>query len=331
MSLMTTISMLDLVENAPTERDAYRYLEDLRWADTPICAHCGSERVFFLNPANQRSRKTRTGAHSERRVWKCGACRKQFSVLTNTVMHGTKIPVRTWLFVIFEMIANKNGVSAREIQRRYKLTPKSAWFLLHRIREAMDNDGPTNMMRGTIVADEAHIGGSLRNMHRSRIKSEPVVAGTSFPHGSNKTAVLSLIDTEMGEARSKVVPDVTGATLRKVIAEQVDMGGSTLHTDESSSYRPFAHEFLAHLTVDHKAGEYVRNGASTNKAENFFSQLKRSLDGTHHHVSRKHLPRYLVEFDFRYSTRKLSDTARMLLLMGRLDGTRLSYRPLTDE
>src|SRR5579862_875541 len=134
---MSKLSFLKLADQLRSEADAYRYLEGLRWGDRPVCPHCGSVRKpYFLNPENGESRKTRTGAASQRRVWKCADCRKQFSVLTGTIFHGTKIPVRIWVLVIFEMAASKNGISAREIERKHDLTPKTAWFMCHRIREA---------------------------------------------------------------------------------------------------------------------------------------------------------------------------------------------------
>jgi hypothetical protein len=131
--------------------------------------------------------------------------------------------------------------------------------------------------------------------------------------------------------RSHVVADVTGHTLRKVIAEHVDIPATVLHTDKGPHYRTMGREFVEHHSVDHSTAEYVRGDVSTNQAENFLSQLKRSIDGTHHHVSREHLTRYLAEFDFRYTTRKESDTARMNRVMGRVAGRRLTYRPLTGR
>lgn len=336
---MSKFNVLELASRIPDEASAYRYLEDLRWGDTPVCAHCDGENVTYLNPENGTSRKTRTGAVSQRRVWKCRDCRKQFSVLTNTIMHGTKIPVRTWVFVIYEMCACKNGIAAREIERRYGVTPKSAWFMLHRIREAMKSDG-LDLLGGeghVVVADETFIGGKAKNRHKTKSADAgtpvPIAPGERNPNPvADKTAVLSLIDTETGEVRSRIVPDVTGATLRKAIADQVHMGRSTLHTDQSQSYKLVAGEFAAHETVNHNQDEYVRytpeGVVTSNQAENFFSQLKRSLDGTHHHVSRKHLSRYLGEFDFRYSTRSLSDLERTEALAVNLTGRRLTYRPL---
>ena len=132
------------------------------------CPHCGAkDSAWYIRPLNGTARKTRTGSMSQRRVWKCGACRKQFSVLTGTIFHGSKIPVRTWLLVMFEMCAAKNGVSAREIERKFELTAKTAWFMLHRIREAMRREPLVGMLRGTVMSDETRIGGTPANRHRS--------------------------------------------------------------------------------------------------------------------------------------------------------------------
>ena len=165
---MERITTLSLMERIPDEKSAWEYLEQLRWNGTPVCPHCGNdERCYFLNPAKG-ARTTSTGATTYRRLWKCAACRKQFSVLTGTIMHGSKIPVRTWIMVVFEMASNKNGVAGREIERRYGLTPKSAWFMLQRIREAMRSDG-LGMLGGvgrTVVADETFIGGKPRFKHQ---------------------------------------------------------------------------------------------------------------------------------------------------------------------
>jgi transposase-like protein len=142
---------------------------------------------------------------------------------------------------------------------------------------------------------------------------------------------VSLVNKETGEVRSRVIADVSGPTLRKAIADQVDMADSHLHTDASGAYRQLGQEFASHEWVDHSSYEYVRGPVSTNPAESYFSQMKRSIDGTHHHVSREHLARYLDEFDFRFSTRKLSDSARMERMIGQAGGRRLSYKPLTDR
>ena len=329
------LSFMEIVNRCETESDAYAFLEALRWGDTPVCPHCGYDAGnYFLTPKDGTSRATRTGARSQRRVWKCKACRKQFSAITGTVMHGTKISIRVWLLVIFEMCCSKNGISAREVERKYNLAPKTAWHLLHRIRTAMEDPTPDPFV-GKALADETFIGGKAKNRKKSERTPKPELVGSGPGRlragpATGKTIVLTLISDETGEACSRVIADVTGHTLRKVIAEQAHVESSHLVTDDAVGYRQFGHEFLSHEAVNHSAEEYVRytdeGFISTNQVEGFFSQLKRSLDGTHHHVSPEHLHRYLAEFDFRYSTRRVSDAERMRRLVGQVGGRRLLYR-----
>jgi transposase-like protein len=312
-------TVMSIAKQIKSEADAYAYMESLRWPDGPICPHCGSiEKHYFLKPRTGTARKTRTGSLTERRLWKCSTCRKQFSVITGTVFHGTKVPLHTWLMVVFEMCANKNGIAAREIERKYSVAPKTAWFMTHRLREAMKRRAPGSLISGTVVVDETLIGGEPRNRHGYK-------RGVGRQGYSEKTPVVSLVDKKTGEVRSQIVADVSSKTLRSVVAENVAMERTTMHTDCWRAYEGVAVEMAGHKTVNHSEGEYVRGDVSTNLAENFFSQLKRSIDGTHHHVSRKHLGRYLAEFDFRYSTRELTDADRMARLMGQVHGRRLAY------
>jgi transposase-like protein len=317
---MDQVSVMALADELRTEGDAYRFLEELRWDGKPICPHCGNVRKhYFLKPADGSSRKTRTGAKSERRVWKCADCRKQFSVLTGTVFHGSKIPVRKWIFVVYEMCASKNGVSAREIERKYDLTAKSAWFMLHRIREAMKQDPLAGLLSGRVVADETWIGGKPKNRHGHK-------RGKGGQGKSDKTPVMSLVARDSGEVRSRVMPNVRRDTLRAAIRENIDPALTHLHTDMGGEYLADYPDLAGHSMVDHKAGEYVRGDVTTNHAEGYFSQLKRSIDGTHHRVSVEHLGRYLAEFDFRYSTRNESDSGRMSRLARQVGNRRLTYR-----
>jgi transposase-like protein len=319
-----TFSLPALADRIRTEADAYEFLEELRWDGKPVCPHCGEadRKPYFLTPKNGQ-RSTRTGTKTDRRVWKCASCRKQFSALTGTIFHGTKIPVRTWLFVVFEMCSSKNGVAAREIERKYQLTPKSAWFMLHRIREAMKRQPLAGLLTGPVESDEAYIGGKPSNRHGHDPKANDARMG-----GTDKVAVHTLVSRTTGEVRSRVIPDVTGDNLKHALSTHTDPKRTHLHTDKHPAYPRLAADlrFAGHSAVDHGKGEYVRGAASTNMAEGFFSQLKRSIDGTHHHVSREHLPRYLAEFDFRYSTRKMDDTKRTERMMGQVAGRRLTYR-----
>jgi transposase-like protein len=328
---MDKITMSSLTKMLRTEADAYLFLESHRWPDGPVCPHCGViGGHYFLKPKQGlktaegvEARKTRSGSVTGRRLWKCKDCRKQFSVTTGTVMHGSKVDLRIWIFVIFEMASNRNGIAAREIERRYGVASRTAWHMTHRLRTAMDSNlsGP---FEGVVVADETYIGGDPKNWHASDPRRKTVKTG----RGTSKTAVLSLINAATGEVRSAVIPSVSRHNLRTVLAEETNMRQVTLHTDGEKTYATFyPHDLAGHESVDHGKGEYVRDGVSTNLAENFFSQLKRSLDGTHHHVSREHLHRYLAEFDFRHTTHKQTDTWRMGLLMGMLGGKRrLTYK-----
>jgi len=319
---MSKLSVLKLADQLRTEADAYKYLEDLRWGERPFCPHCGSVRKpYFLNPENGTSRKTTRGPQSQRRVWKCADCRKQFSVLTGTLLHGTKIEIRKWVLVMFEMASNRNGMSAREIQRKYDVTAESAWFMAHRIREAMQRDPIAGLFTGRVVADETWYGGKPSNRHGHDPKQH--VQGGNWQ--SEKATIMSLVSRETGEVRSRVIPDVKPDNLRAVLHEQTDPKATHLHTDTSAQYKVLGKGFASHEAVNHMVREYVRGDVSTNQAESYFAQLKRSLDGTHHHVSRVHLHRYVTEFDFRWSTCKLADSERMAKIIAGTTGRRLTY------
>jgi len=295
-------------------------LEEIRWKNGPECPHCGSvDHAYFLAARNS-TRRTSTDKATYRRLWKCAECRKQFSVLVGTIFERSQVPLSKWLLALYMMSSNKNGVAAFELHRTLGVTNKTAWFMCHRIREAMKR-GEVNLLEGVIEADETFIGGKEGNRHATQRAKGP----------KPKTAVLTLIETHTGEARSRVVPDVTGASLQKAMEGQVEASRSILHTDEATAYQAIGARFMAHGRVNHSQSEYVAGNVTTNHAEGFFSQLKRSIDGTHHHVSTTHLPRYLAEFDFRYSTRRLSDTQRMVRLVGQTGGRRLTYRPLASH
>jgi len=311
------------------ESAAWVYVEGLRWNGKPECPRCGAEDVFYMAPRTETLRVTRTGKETHRRVWKCRSCKRQFSVLVGTIFEGTKIPLSKWLMAIYLMSAGKNGVAALELQRVLGITYKSAWFMVHRIREAMANIGGAQMF-GTIVADETWVGGNPKNRHKVTPKPVPYVPGEGGQE-TTKVPVMTIINTDTDQAVSTVVPNTQGHTLRKVLADHVQIEASDLITDESTSYTLLGREFVSHRTVNHSKGEYVRNGVTTNKAEGFFSQMKRSIDGTHHGVSAEHLQRYAREFDFRYGHRKLSDGERATTMMLRGNGARISYQTLISR
>jgi transposase-like protein len=319
------LSLPALANRIPTEADAYTLLEEMRWHGKPVCPHCGSiDKHYFLKPRNGISCETSCGNQTQRRLWKCSACRMQFSVLTGTVMHGTKIPVRTWLFVAFEFASSKNGVAAREIERKYRLHGNSAWTLCHRLREAMRLGPYSALFVGTVIADETYVGGEVSNNHRQGDTAKR--ARGRKPGGpAQKTPVFSIVHQQTGEVRSWVLADVNSRSVGELLSENVDIPRSILFTDSSSLYSPIGPSFMGHEAVDHRNREYVNaNGAGTNAAEGYFSQLKRSIDGTHHHVSRTYLNRYLGEFDFRYSTCEMTDGVRMEAMFRQSAGRRLA-------
>lgn len=284
---------------------AAEYLEGLRWPNGAYCPHCGeAERVNRLKGK----------ATAKRRVWKCYGCRKQFTVTIGTIFESSHVPLNKWLAAFYLLCSSKKGMSAHQLHRMLKVTYKTAWFIFHRVREAMKEPAFADRLSGTVEADETYIGGRRRGTPHGR-------PGKGSPH---KTAVMTLVERD-GRARSFRVANVTAAELGGAIRENVDPR-STLMTDEWLSYRPIGRELASHQTVTHGEGEYVRGTAHTNTVEGFFSLLKRGITGQYHHVSRAHLDRYLAEFDHRYNTRHASDSDRTVAALRGAEGKRLKYR-----
>lgn len=333
-------TIVDLAMRVTSEAEAWKLLEELRWGSDrrhAACPHCDCQDVKYIEPSNGETRKAASGVMSARRVWRCrkrgGGCGKQFTATVGTIMHRSKTPVRVWLFVMFEMMSSKNGVAAREIQRKYKVSQKTAWHMLHRIREAMGAPDDPAPMRGTVKADETFFGGKVNKMNKARKaafhkKHDARPGGATGTRG--KQAVISLLNPETGEVRSKAINDVTAETLRTHLLANTVPEVSDLETDERKGYAAVGREFASHTAVDHSRNMYAKGKATTNQVESYFSQLKRSIDGTHHHCSSIHLDRYLGEFDYRYSTRKMTDSDRFVLLCQRPSFERtLPYTELT--
>lgn len=243
-------TLASLSQDIQTEADAYRYWEALRWGDTPRCAHCGGEDVFLIVPKNGTSRRTAGGTMSERRVWRCRPCKKQFSVITGTMMHATKVPIQTWVLVVFDACTARNGISAREVERKYGAAPGPPGTCCtasgRRWRTAPASCQTTSWPTRRTT------GGNPRNRHQSQRKVDYAVG-----RGTDKAPVVALIEAETGETRSAVVPDVTGATMIRVLRESTDMPMTTLHTDAWQTYRMVASFVQGHHYVDHSAGQFV--------------------------------------------------------------------------
>lgn len=304
------LNLSTIAKQYADEEAAWLFFESIRWPNGPVCPHCGVVGTAYYLAPKDGNRKTSTGKASYRRVWKCADCREKFSVLVGTVFEDSKVPLSKWLLAFHMMCAGKNGVAALELQRTLGVTYKTAWFMAHRIRYAMDQGPLGTLLTGTVEADETYVGGK--------------VPGKRGRGAANKTPVVSLVERG-GKVRSRVVTNVTGKNVKEVLQANVSPD-ATLMTDAYGVYAKPGKMFAAHEVVDHGKGEYVRGEAHTNTVEGFYSQLKRSLDGTHHHVSAKHLNRYVGEFDFRYNNRTVTDGERTVEAVRKSAGKRLQYR-----
>lgn len=296
---------------------AREYLESLRWPDGTICPHCGS----VGNATKLAGKSTRPG------VYKCRDCRKPFSVTIGTLFERSHIPLSKWLMGFYLMASSKKGMSAHQLHRTLSITYKSAWFMEHRIREAMC-DGSTGPLGGggkIVQADETYIG-------KKAVKSTKTTKGRPFTKtgggGVHKNAVVSFVSE--GKARTFHVDRADMKTIREILVRNVDPK-TTLHTDESRLYTKVGKEYADHQTVNHSKGEFARNGVTTNNVENYFSIFKRGMRGVYQHCSERHLQRYLTEFDFRYNSRDVNDFERAEMAVKGAEGKRLTYRRVSKQ
>lgn len=301
------------------EAAAFERLEAIMWPEGPTCPHCGAvDRINRLQGVKDRRGRVRLG------LWKCYHCRSQFTVRKGTVFEASHIKLHQWFQAAHLMCSSKKGVSANQLHRTLGCTLKTAWFVSHRLREAM-KDGRVSLIGGEgkiIEADSSHVGGKERNKHRSKRNADHI-------GGVGKETVFALVERG-GRVRSHHMPVVSAKTLRPVLnAEIKDAEKTALMTDGEGQYRILVDMFGSHEAVNHEAGEYVRGLAHTNTIEGYFSILKRGINGVYHHVSRKHLHRYLAEFDFRYNNRValgVNDNSRTVAMLKGAEGKRLTYR-----
>ena len=284
---------------------ARQYLESVRWPKGPVCPHCGAvDRISKLQ-----------GKAHRHGVYDCGHCRDQFTVTVGTVFERSKISLDKWLFAAALMASSKKGVSSKQIERMIGVTYKTAWFMTHRLREAMkpESGGMFGSGGGTVEADETYVG---------RKPGSKIGRGTG-----HKEAVFSLVERN-GNVRSFHVPDVTGNTLKAKLRQHVSKDAHMM-TDDGGMYKNLAKDFASHESVNHSAKEYVRGNAHTNTIEGFFSIFKRGMYGVYQHVSSHHLERYTTEFDFRYNHREklgFDDSMRTEALLKGISGKRITYR-----
>jgi transposase-like protein len=299
-----------------TDEDAARaHLESIRWPSGPVCPHCGgTERNSRL-----------TGKSHRPGLLFCGDCRSQFSVTVGTVFERSKIPLHKWILATHLLCSSKKGMSSHQIHRTLGVTYKTAWFMTHRIREAMTAGSlaPFGQGGGTVEVDETYIG-----------QDRPRKSGHRGGH--HKRKVLSLVDRNSGRAKSMVVETVAAKHLVPILRKSISRDAHVM-TDDASWYSPLSITFASHSSVNHSASEYVSladRTIHTNTVEGFFSIFKRGMKGVYQHCGKHHLHRYLTEFDFRYSNRAklgVDDKLRTDTALKGISGKRLTYRRTNQE
>jgi transposase-like protein len=288
------------------ENVAVEFMEKQRWGDIPACPHCGDTDIVKVTDGK--------GNRHKRFLWRCHGCKKQFTVRIGTVFEDSRIPLRIWCYAFWKACSSKKGISSLQISRECSISYKSALFLMHRIRYAMSEPKAEDKLQGTIEADETYCGGKPR--YRGKGKSG---------RGTKKTPVFAIVKRD-GDVRAKVVANVTSKTLKKEIFNNVNLC-SRLITDQYKPYRSIGRNFPnGHFEIRHDLRVYVRGDIHTNTVESYFALIKRGLYGTWHAVSKKHLHRYISEFEFRWNTRKIDDGKRIVAAIKGSEGKRLIYK-----
>lgn len=291
------------------------YVAAIRWPNGVACPTCGETDPRFI---------------STRGLWECKSKhpKRQFSVKVGTIFEDSPVALDKWLATMWMLVNDKNGVSSYEIHRAIGVTQATAWFMLQRLRLALE-DGTINKMKGEVEADETYIGGKARNMHRTERKRR--ITGTG---GKDKAAVMGIIQRDGPDGHSvvrtfRVESNPARRTIEEIVRDNIE-GGSSLFTDGARWYSSLGDEY-AHGVVDHAAKQYVDGNVTTNRIENFWALLKRALSGTYISVEPFHLFRYLDEQVFRFNSRELTDAVRFHAAMKGIIGKRLTYAQLTAE
>jgi len=308
------MNLLKLIERYDSDDKCRVTLEKLRWPMGVRCIRCQSDKIFRAD---------------KRKQFECGACGYHFSVTTGTIMHDTHLPLRKWFIATYLICESKKGISALQLKRTLGVAYKTAWYLCHRIREAVKDVDHSELLSGIVECDEAFIGGNPKNMHKSRKEKLQRVPGSMrFDH---KVAVLGALQRD-GDVRLEVCREkqITREVLHEFIKSKLSDETELIATDENNQYQGIADYNTKHETVSHTQKEWVRGVVHTNGLEGVWSLFKRSIVGSYHQISVKHLDRYLDEFEFRFNNRENSFLFRDTLLR-LLSSTNLEYKNLIAE
>jgi transposase-like protein len=305
-------TMLEAVRMFASEQVAHDFFVQIRFPNGVACPRhgCGSAAVAYM-PKVWR--------------WYCNDCKRQFSAKVGTVLEDSPISLTKWLPAIWLIASNRNGISSYEIARGLKVTQKTAWFMLHRIREMMA-DEPDDQLRGTIEVDETYVGGKWANKP-NRVRKAAKDSLTAA--WQSKTPVVGMVERQ-GRVRAFKVPNVTAKTLLPKLINSIDQD-ATVYTDAATLYTHINEFFLKHASVNHTLHEYVRGNVHTNNIECFWSVLKRTIGGTYTHVNPRHLDRYLAEQVYRFNERENEDGPRFAKATKGADGKRLTYKALISK
>lgn len=295
-------SLFDLFATFPDEQSCLDHLGELRWRDGEFCPYCGDNRIYHF---------------SDRKTFKCGACRQRFSIKVGTIFEDTKLPLRKWFAAIWMITNHPKGIASTTLAKDLKITQKTAWFVLHRLRHAARTPSFNVPLKGTVESDTTFVGGKEKNKHASKR-----TGGKQGGHG--KAVVLGVIERE-GELRAEHIPSDKIEHVHKYVRDNVEPG-SRLMTDEDRAFKGLRGEYVHHA-VKHSLGEYVRDDVHSNGIESVWALLKRQIIGIHHWVSEKHLGRYVDEMTWRFNRRDMQVGPRMNDIFGCIEG-RLTYREL---
>jgi transposase-like protein len=295
-------SLFDLMSAFPDEQSCVDHLRSIRWRDGEFCPHCGSTKIYHF---------------SDRKTFKCGSCRQRFSIKVGTIFEDTKLPLRKWFMAIWMITNHPKGIASVTLAKDLKITQKTAWFVLHRLRHAARTNSFNAPLKGQVESDTTYIGGKQKNRHANKRLTES-------QGGAKMEVLLGMVETG-GELRIVHAADRKMGTTQDIVLPNVERG-SVLVTDEGAEYKGLERDYVR-VTINHNQGEYARDGFHTNSIESVWALLKRQIIGIHHWVSPKHLQKYANEMAWRLNRSDMKPSPRMNDMFSCVEG-RLRYRDL---